>query len=51
MKEGKEENQGENREAGLGEKRMSEATTKGSTLSLTLVKLDRVAFKSMILSA
>ena len=48
MKEGKEENQRENREADLGEKRMSEATAKGS---LTVVKLDRVVFKLMILSA
>ena len=48
MKEGKEENQRENREVDLGEKRMSEATAKGS---LTVVKLDRVVFKLMILSA
>ena len=47
----KEENQGGNSEAGLVRKRMPEATTKGSTPSLTLVKLDRVVFKSMILSA
>ena len=51
MKEGKEENQRDNREADLGEKRMSEAATKGSIPLLTLVKLDRVAFKLMILSA
>ena len=38
-------------EAGLAEKMLSEATTKRSIPSLTLVRLDRVVFKSMIPSA
>ena len=51
MKERKEENHGGNSEADLGEKKDVRGHYKGSIPLLTLVKLDRVAFKSMILSA